>query len=133
MIDGRLTPSHILDTLLRHCVGVGKTDNYVHDNEDAGLSIMESSNCLLYDNEVVNHDTGVRIVLGGEFNEVRNNVFENCRKCECCLAARLVTYLIVQALMSHRRGGSSGVSLMQIIQCLNEDFALVDRFEQCLV
>ena len=103
MIDDSLTPFRVLDIPLRTCACIDKIGNYVHDNADAGLSIMESSNCVLYDNEVVNHDTGVRIVLGGEFNEVRDNVFKNCRKCKFCIIARLITCFIGHTLTVHGR------------------------------
>ncbi|CAM9314838.1 unnamed protein product, partial [Sphacelaria rigidula] len=51
--------------------------NYVHDNAHAGVSIMESQACMIHDNRFVNQHTGVRIILGGDYNMVFSNVFEN--------------------------------------------------------
>ncbi|CAM9206070.1 unnamed protein product [Sphacelaria rigidula] len=62
----------------RGCHESAAYNNYVHDNKDTGLSIMESSNCSLHNNIVENHDVGVRIVIGGEFNEVYDNTFDGC-------------------------------------------------------
>lgn len=47
------------------------------DNADAGITVLESSACTVYNNRVVNHYTGVQVVVGAEYNLVFGNVFEN--------------------------------------------------------
>jgi len=58
-------------------------DNNVHDMQDAGMAIMESSDSEIYDNTFTNVKYGIRISVGGSRNDVYNNVFNNCSDCEC--------------------------------------------------
>lgn len=49
----------------------------MHGNTDAGLSLAETSYCVIYNNRVVNQAIGIRIIIGGEDNIVWGNVFED--------------------------------------------------------
>ena len=57
-------------------------DNNVHDMQDAGMAIMESSDSEIYDNTFTNVKYGIRISVGGSRNDVYSNVFDTCSQCE---------------------------------------------------
>lgn len=57
-------------------------DNNVHDMQDAGMAIMESSDSEIYDNTFTNVKYGIRISLGGSHNDVYNNIFDTCSERE---------------------------------------------------
>lgn len=63
-------------------VTASTTDNYVHGNGHAGLSILESEHCEVYDNVFVNNTFGIRIMLGGNDNDEHDNVFNRCTSFE---------------------------------------------------
>ena len=60
----------------------GGVDNVVHDMQDAGMAIMESFDADIHDNTFTNVKYGIRISLGGGNNNVYDNVFDQCSKCE---------------------------------------------------
>ena len=60
----------------------GGVDNVVHDMQDAGMAIMESFDADIHDNTFTNVKYGIRISLGGGDNNVYDNVFDQCSKCE---------------------------------------------------
>ena len=58
---------HVLSTTLmikRHFLGLF-ADNNVHDMQDAGMALMESSDSEIYDNTFTNVKYGIRISVGG--------------------------------------------------------------------
>ena len=46
--------------------------------QDAGLAIMESMNATIYNNVVEDDRYGLRISLGGAYNEIYGNTFDSC-------------------------------------------------------
>lgn len=49
-------------------------DNYVHDNADAGMALMESFDADVYYNEFENNQFGVRLSVGCADNKFVQNV-----------------------------------------------------------
>lgn len=50
--------------------------------QDAGIAIMESFDAEIYDNTITNVKYGIRISLGGGNNQIHDNTFDTCSKCE---------------------------------------------------
>ena len=69
--------------------GVAGADNVVHDMQDAGMAIMESFDADIHDNTFTNVKYGIRISLGGGNNNVYDNVFDQCSKCEYSSTSRV--------------------------------------------
>lgn len=57
-------------------------DNHVHDMQDAGIAVMESSNANIHDNVIENVKYGIRVSLGGSYNNIHDNTFDGCSKCK---------------------------------------------------
>ena len=56
------------------------TGNYVHDNGDAGLALMESFNADVSGNTFENNKYGVRMSVGCANNIFYENVFDDATK-----------------------------------------------------
>lgn len=54
--------------------------NYVHDNGDAGMALLESFNATVSDNIFENNKYGVRMSVGCANNVFSSNVFQNSTK-----------------------------------------------------
>ncbi|CAM9753764.1 unnamed protein product, partial [Hapterophycus canaliculatus] len=53
------------------------TDNYVHDNADAGIALMESFGADIYDNVIENCKYGIRLSVGSADNNIYDNSFDS--------------------------------------------------------
>ncbi|CAN0397213.1 unnamed protein product, partial [Hapterophycus canaliculatus] len=51
-------------------------ENYVHDNADAGLALMESFGADIHDNIIENCKYGIRLSLGSAYNNIYDNSFD---------------------------------------------------------
>lgn len=49
---------------------------------DAGIALLESMNAKIYDNVIDGAEFGIRMSLGSAGNEVYDNTFKGCTKCE---------------------------------------------------
>ena len=56
------------------------TGNYVHDNGDAGMALMESFNADVSGNTFENNKYGVRMSVGCANNIFYENVFDDATK-----------------------------------------------------
>ena len=54
--------------------------NYVHDNGDAGMAMLESFNATVTNNTFVNNKYGVRMSVGCADNFFSQNIMENSTK-----------------------------------------------------
>ena len=54
--------------------------NYVHDNGDAGMALLEAFNASVSDNTFENNKYGVRFSVGCGDNVFSNNIFKNSTK-----------------------------------------------------
>ena len=66
-------------------------DNYVHDNLDAGIAMLESFGAEIYDNRIENCKYGIRLSLGCADNDIHDNTFDASSQCEFALS--IVMYL----------------------------------------
>ena len=55
-------------------------DNYVHDNGDAGMALMETFNAKVSDNVFEDNKYGVRLSVGCADNVFSNNVISDSEK-----------------------------------------------------
>lgn len=55
-------------------------DNYIHDNEDAGIAFFETYDSEIYDNTVEDCKYGIRLSLGAGDNKIYNNKFTRSTK-----------------------------------------------------
>ena len=60
--------------------GLFATRNYVHDNGDAGMTMMESFNADVSDNIFENNKYGIRLSVGCGRNVFSNNVISGSTK-----------------------------------------------------
>lgn len=58
------------------------SDNYIHDNGDAGIALMESFGAEIYDNKIENCKYGIRFSLGSANNDIHDNTFDSSSSCE---------------------------------------------------
>lgn len=59
-----------------------QTDNYVHDNADAGIALMESFGADIHDNVIENCQYGIRLSVGSANNNIYDNSFDSCSDCK---------------------------------------------------
>lgn len=59
-----------------------RADNYVHDNGDAGIALLESFGAEIYDNTIENCKYGIRLSLGSANNDIHDNTFDASSTCE---------------------------------------------------
>lgn len=53
-----------------------RSDNYVYENQDAGMALFESSNVNVTENTFARNGHGVRFSVGASDNNIfRNNIF----------------------------------------------------------
>lgn len=64
------------------------TDNYVHDNGDAGIALMESFGADIHDNKIENCKYGIRLSLGSGNNDIYDNTFDSSSACEDVIRTR---------------------------------------------
>ena len=69
----QLVPSLLLNTMPRR-QRVVATDNYVHDNGDAGMALLESFGAEVSGNTFEDNKYGVRLSVGCGNNVFSNNV-----------------------------------------------------------
>lgn len=53
--------------------------NEIYDNYDAGISLVETSRTIVYDNKIEGNKWGVRILLASTDNQVSLEALSPCR------------------------------------------------------
>ena len=62
------------------CAWINISGNYVHENGDAGMALMESFNADVSDNTFEKNKYGVRMSVGCADNFFSQNIMENSTK-----------------------------------------------------